>query len=106
MERRTFLKAAVIAGATPAVAFAPSLPAFQGMGVDEFLSKATPAELVRYHSVALAEAIRENGLDPRQAVKALSHQISALMNDIDDFQFVGIQASNANPRPVHTIFEV
>lgn len=59
---------------------------------------------VTAHAAAVAP---EKPEDPRETIRRLSWQISELMNDAGvDFQFVGIQASNATPKPIHTIFEV
>jgi hypothetical protein len=57
MERRTFLKGAVIAASAPAAALAPEIPAIREIDINKFLAKATPAEIIRYHSNALMEAL-------------------------------------------------
>lgn len=67
MNRRTVLKAGLVIAATShAATNAPETPVVP-VSVDDFLRVATPAEVARYHTNALLEALSEMRPDLRWA---------------------------------------
>lgn len=57
MDRRTVLKGGIILAATSHVVASPPDAPIESISVDEFLKVATPAEIVRYHTNSLMEAM-------------------------------------------------
>lgn len=58
MDRRSFLRGGLVLAATShAAANAPEMVTAAAVSIDEFLKVATPAEIARYHTDALMDAM-------------------------------------------------
>jgi uncharacterized short protein YbdD (DUF466 family) len=104
MERRTFMKAALIAAATPTVALAPTFSEISEIDIRDFLATATPDELSKYHLSAYVEAMKK--IDPRAAVRGLANQVSELMDGITDYERLVIKGRSTGPWAIYTEFDV